>query len=433
MKNIVIIGAGVAGINAATKLVDNNFKGNIHIIDMGKNPYERPYEEVMTGFLGAGGWSDGKLTYSTQIGGQLSKYIGEEKAMELMKQVVDNFTRFHPYPEQIVLSNPKEEPDFIKPYFGLRLFPCWHIGTDYLHEIGKNWYNYLVDKGVKFYWENKVSNINFAFNKITFESVNENSWGNLFYDRLIFGVGKSGIDFTTELMKEYSLPTEAKPVQVGVRFEAPQKHFQKLIDIAYDFKLYKKSDNVSLRSFCTNNNAAYVAVEETYGDHSYNGHAKKDKSFRNDMTNFGILMEIRGIDKPFKWSRKLVSKVNAHGTGLYYSPSRKPSKTSEGKDVSAHQINWMGLQVVSEAFGGYFEYITDFIKDMKLVFPTLKDDWGIYVPEVKYLAPEPLVNYPDLSLTKYPNVHFVGDALSARGISVSGAHGTLVAEKILEK
>ena len=69
---------------------------------------------------------------------------------------------------------------------------------------------------------------------------------------------------------------------------------------------------------------------------------------------------------------------------------------------------------------------------MKKIFPTLEDDWGIYVPEVKYLAPEPLVNYKDLSLTKYPNVHFVGDALSARGISVSGAHGTLVAEQILE-
>ena len=433
MKNIVIIGAGVAGINAATKLVDNDFKGNIHIIDMGKNPYERPYEEVMTGFLGAGGWSDGKLTYSTQIGGQLSKYVGEDKAMELMKQVVDNFSRFHPHPEQIVLSNPEEEPEFIKPYFGLRLFPVWHIGTDYLHEIGKSWYDYLISKGVKFYWENKVSNINFSFNKVTFESVNEKSWGNLFYDRLIFGVGKSGIDFTSEIMKEYNLPTEEKPVQVGVRFEAPQKHFQKLIDIAYDFKLYRKLDNVSLRSFCTNNNAAYVAVEETYGDHSYNGHAKKDESFRNDMTNFGILMEIRGIDKPFKWARKLVSKVNAHGTGLYYSPSRKPSSTSEGVDVSAHQIDWMGLQTVSAYFQGYFEYISDFIGDMKKVFPTLEDDWGIYIPEVKYIAPEPLVNYKDLSLTKYPNVHFVGDALSARGISVSGAHGTFVAEKLLDK
>ena len=432
--NIVIIGAGVAGVNAATKLVDNDFKGKITIIDMGLDPYLRPYEEVMTGYLGAGGWSDGKLTYSTQIGGQLSKYVGEEKAMELMKQVVDNFSRFHPHPEQIILSNPDKEPDFIKPYFGLRLFPCWHIGTDYLHEIGKSWYDYLISKGVEFHWETKVSDINFKTNEVTFKSTkpefaNMDNDG-VFYDKLIFGVGKSGIDFTSEIMQKYDLPTEEKPAQVGVRFEAPQKHFQKLIDVAYDFKLYRKLDNVSLRSFCTNNNAAYVAVEETYGDHSYNGHAKKDESFRNDMTNFGILMEVRGIEKPFKWARELVGKVQENSTGLFYSPSREPSMTSEGVDVSATKID--NLDVVRDAFQGYFRYIDDFINDMKLVFPTLKDDWGIYVPEVKYLAPEPLVNYSDLSLTKYPDVHFVGDALSARGISVSGAHGTLVAENILE-
>ena len=424
--NIVIIGAGVAGVNAATKLVDNNFKGKITIIDMGLDPYLRPYEEVMTGYLGAGGWSDGKLTYSTQIGGQLSKYVGEEKAMELMKQVVDNFSRFHPHPEQIILSNPEEEPEFIKPYFGLRLFPCWHIGTDYLHEIGKSWYDYLVGKGVEFIWETKVTDIDFKDQIVSIGAVDE-----MKYDKLIFGVGKSGIDFTSEIMKKYDLPTEEKPAQVGVRFEAPQKHFQKLIDVAYDFKLYRKLDNVSLRSFCTNNNAAYVAVEETYGDHSYNGHAKKDESFRNDMTNFGILLEIRGIDKPFKWARELVGKGQENSTGLFYSPSREPSITSEGVDVSATKIE--NLEVVKDAFQGYFKYIDDFINDMKLVFPTLKDDWGIYVPEVKYLAPEPLVNYSDLSLTKFPDVHFVGDALSARGISVSGAHGTFVAEKILEK
>ena len=249
----------------------------------------------------------------------------------------------------------------------------------------------------------------------------------IFYDKLIFGVGKSGIDFTSEIMKKYDLPTEEKPAQVGVRFEAPQKHFQKLIDVAYDFKLYRKLDNVSLRSFCTNNNAAYVAVEETYGDHSYNGHAKKDESFRNDMTNFGILMEIQGIEEPFKWARELVRKVQENSTGLFYSPSREPSITSEGVDVSATKIE--NLDVVKDAFQGYFKYIDDFINDMKLVFPTLKNDWGIYVPEVKYLAPEPLVNYSDLSLTKFPDVHFVGDALSARGISVSGAHVHLLLKK----
>jgi uncharacterized protein len=433
-KNVVIVGAGVAGVNAATKLIDNNFKGKITIIDMGKNPYERPYEDVMTGFLGAGGWSDGKLTYHTAIGGQLAKYTGEDKAMELMDQVITNFKRFHPKPEEVQCSNPVAEPDFIKPYFGLRLFPVWHVGTDYLHEIGKNWYDFLVENGVEFYWETKVEDIDFDTNSLRARLLNGGEEPVIKYDELIFGVGKSGIDFGKQLAEKYDLPTEPKSVQIGVRFEAPQKHFQKLIDVSYDFKLYRKFEDagVSLRSFCTNNNAAYVAVEQTYGDHSYNGHAKKDEAFRNDMTNFGILMEINGIEEPFEWSRNVVQSVNKEGTGLYYSPSRRPSTTSEGVDVSAIQINRREFNIVRNKFRGYFKYIEDFISDMKKVFLTLQHDWGIYIPEVKYLSPEPLVNYNNLSLTKYENVHFVGDALSARGITVSGAQGIYVAEDLIK-
>ena len=434
-KKIVIVGAGVAGINAATKLVDNGYPGElITIIDMGKDPYNRLPEEVMTGMLGAGGWSDGKLTYHTAIGGVLSKYTGEEKAMELMDQVITNFKRFHPKPEEVQCSNPEEEPEFIKPYFGLRLFPVWHVGTDYLSEIAKNWYDYLVSKGVQFIWEEKVIKINFEKKEITSKSmINENRLKRVScYDELIFAVGKSGIDFAQQLANEYELPDEPKSVQIGVRFEAPQEHFQNLIDISYDFKLYRKFDDkgVSLRSFCTNNNAAFVAVEETYGDVSYNGHAKKDPKYLNGMTNFGILMEIKGIDNPFEWCREAVKKVQIDGTGTYYSPSRKPSLTSEGTDVSSIQVE--DLMYLYDSLGEYAQYIVDFIEDMKKVFPTLKDDWGIYMPEVKYLSPEPLVNYEDLSLTKYPNVHFVGDALSARGITVSGAHGVYVAESFLK-
>ena len=432
-KKVVIVGAGVAGVNAATKLVDNGYPGElITIIDMGKSPYERKPEEVMTGFLGAGGWSDGKLTYHTSIGGHLSKYTGDEKAMELMDQVITNFKRFHPKPEEVQCSNPIAEPDFIKPYFGLRLFPVWHVGTDYLHEIGKNWYDFLVDNGVKFYWETKVNDIDFDNNTVIYGQEEGIGGVTLGYDKLIFGVGKSGIDFGKRLAEKYDLATEPKPVQIGVRFEAPQKHFQKLIDVSYDFKLYRKfeDEGVSLRSFCTNNNAAYVAVEETYGDHTYNGHAKKDEAYRNDMTNFGILMEVRGIDNPFDWSRDVVQKCQALDTGLYYSPTRRPSSTSEGDNVSAEPID--SLNQVRNIFQGYFKYIDDFIADMKKVFPTLGNDWGIYIPEVKYLSPEPLVNYDDLSLNDFPNVHFVGDALSARGITVSGSQGTLVAEQILK-
>ena len=438
-EKLVIVGAGVAGVNTATKLIDNGFPGeNITIIDMGKDPYNRPYSEVMTGFLGAGGWSDGKLTYHTAIGGHMAKYCGEGKAMELFDEVINNFKRFHPKPEEVQCSDPQAEPDFIKPYFGLRLFPVWHVGTDYLHEIGKNWYDFLVNSGVEFIWNTKVTSIDFDQQELFIgeeESfINPKNWP-ISYDRLMFAVGKSGIDFGKNLADQYKLPTEPKPVQIGVRFEAPQKHFQKLIDISYDFKLYRKfeDEGVSLRSFCTNNNAAYVAVEQTYGDHSYNGHAKKDEAFRNDMTNFGILMEVNGIEEPFAWSRELVSKVNKDGTGLYYSPTRTPSTTSEGEDVSAIAITLDQMEDVKRAFHGYFSYIDDFIEDMKKVFPTLGDDWGVYIPEVKYLSPEPLVNYDDLSLVDYENVHFVGDALSARGITVSGAQGIYVTDYILSK
>ena len=432
-EKLVIVGAGVAGVNAATKLVDSGYPGkDITIIDMGKDPYRREYSEVMEGFLGAGGWSDGKLTYHTSIGGQLSKYCGEEKAMELFDEVINNFKRFHPKPEEVQCSDPQAEPDFIKPYFGLRLFPVWHVGTDYLHEIGKNWYDYLVSKGVKFIWETKVTSIDFNNQLVSWDKGLANV--SQYYDRLMFAVGKSGIDFGKQLADDYTLPTEPKPVQIGVRFEAPQEHFQKLIDISYDFKLYRKFDEgVSLRSFCTNNNAAYVAVEETYGDHSYNGHAKKDEAFRNNMTNFGILMEIPGIEEPFAWSRELVSKVNKEGTGLYYSPTRTPSTTSEGEDVSAVSITEEQMSEVRSVFHGYYSYIDDFIDDMKKVFPTLGDDWGVYIPEVKYLSPEPLVNYENLSLNDFPNVHFVGDALSARGITVSGAQGIYVTDYILKQ
>jgi uncharacterized FAD-dependent dehydrogenase len=433
-KKIIIVGAGVAGINAATKLVDNGYPGElITIIDKGNDPHNRLPEEVMTGMLGAGGWSDGKLTYHTEIGGQLSKYCGGEKAMELMKQVVDNFTRFHPKPDEIFMSDPIAEPEFIKPYFGLRLFPVWHIGSNYLHEIAKSWYSFLTDKGVKFKWNHEVTKIEFEQSNIyVLDDPNSEIGGWMNYDELIFAVGKSGIDFAQQLADDYQLPNEPKSVQIGVRFEAPQKYFQKLIDISYDFKLYQKFDNVSLRSFCTNNNAAYVAVEETYGDVTYNGHAKKGEEFRNNMTNFGILMEIKGIEDPFAWSRDVVQKLQENGTGLYYSPSRTVSTTSEGNTVSATQISLDALShVVEPTLGGYFKYVWDFIQDMKKVFPEMGDDWGMYIPEVKYLSPEPLVRYHDLSLNEYPNVHFVGDALSARGITVSGAHGIYVAESLI--
>ncbi len=433
---IVIVGSGVVGISAATKLLDGGYPGSlITIIDAGLDPYRRPETEVMKGFAGAGLKSDGKLVYKhNEIGGHLSKYCGEKKADELIEESLNMIKRFHPDPSKIMFSNPLKEPDFIKPYFSLRMAPTWHIGTDYLDILGKNWYNWLVSKNVNFEWEAEVTDIDFSKNTIW---VKENDqiagMSPVYYDKLIYATGKSGIDLTQRLIKDNKLETESKNCQIGVRFEAPQKYFQKLIDISYDFKLYQKpNDKVSIRSFCTNNNCAFVAVEETFGDVSYNGHSKGDEKFRNNMTNFGILMEIKGIEDPFKWSREIVNKCQWNNSGMYYSPNqfRHESKTAEGKYVKCETIEY--IEDFREVFGEYADYIINFIDNMNEIFE-FDDDWGIYIPEVKYLSPEVLVDYSNLSLKQYPKVYFGGDSLSARGIIVSAAQSIYLTNSIINK
>jgi len=433
-KKIVIVGGGVAGINAATKLVDNGYPGElITIIDAGQDPYNRPSSEVMKGFAGAGLFSDGKYVYAhNSVGGHLDKYCGEERADELVLEGLDIIKRFHSDPSKIMFSNPLQEPEYIKPYFNLKMTPTWHIGTNYLHELGKKWYDYLVEKGIRFIWEREVHDINFDVQLVLYSDPKTAVGKGISYDTLIFGTGKSGIDLTQKLITKYNLKKEPKSVQLGVRFEAPQKYFQKLVDVSYDFKLTQRpNEQVSLRTFCTNNNAAYVAEEETYGMKSYNGHSFKQEDLINNMTNFGIIMEIKGIENPFDFQKDVVKQCQVGKKGLYYSPNKKrqPSKSAEGEELNVYDLD--NLDHFQKVYEEYADHIINFISDLNKVFE-FGDDYGIYIPEVKFLSEEVLVNYEDLSLVDYPNIHFIGDSLSARGIAVSASQGLLCASSILK-
>jgi len=435
MKNkILIVGAGVAGINAATKLVKEGYPGKlITIIDVGKDPYNRPKEEVMRGFSGCGLFSDGKWVYlHNTIGGQLAKYTGEEKADKLLEDAWSYIVEFHPEPDKIMFSNPVKEPDFIKPYFNLRMAPTYHIGTNYLHDMGKKWYDWLVEKEIHFEWETEIYDIDFDAQFVR----GKDKFGQEIrasFDKLIYGTGKSGIDLTQKLIDKYNLEKEPKSVQLGVRMELPQKYMQPIVDVSYDFKLYQRPDStVSLRSFCSNNLAAYVAEETTYGMKSYNGHSYKQENMVNNMTNFGIIMEIKGIDNPFDFQKQVVSECQIGGKGLYYSPNytREPSLSAEGKQMDIVQLD--NLDIFHKAYGKYAQYIINYIEDLNKVF-NFGDDWGIYIPEVKFLSEEVLVYYDNLALVDYPDIHFVGDSLSSRGIAVSAAQGVYVAEGILKQ
>ena len=429
-KKICIVGAGVAGMFAITKLIKENYPGNlIIVIDAGKDPHKRQPDEVMKGGFGAGLFSDGKWSYlHNAVGGQLAKYMGEEKADQVLDEAWQYILEFHPDPSKIMFSQPTEEPEFIKPYFNLRMAPAYHIGTNYLHDMGKRWYDWLVEKGVNFIWEKEVEDIDFEKQWVSMKGTGL-VW--VSFDKLIYGTGKSGIDLTQKLINKYNLKKEPKSVQLGVRMELPQKYMQSIVDIAYDFKLYKRhNDKVSSRSFCSNNFAAYVAEEVTYNMRSYNGHSYKQKDMINNMTNFGIIMEIKGINNPFQFQKDIVSKCQIDGKGIHYSPNftRKPSLTAEGKEMNVVSVG--NLNLFKEVYGEYADYIINYIEDLNKVF-NFGNDYSLYIPEVKFLSEEVLVNYNDLSLIDYPNIHFVGDSLSSRGIAVSAGQGVYSVQNLV--
>lgn len=421
IEKLVYVGGGVATVFSVIKLLNEGVDGSkITIIEAGEPTKTRKREEVMKGFLGAGAWSDGKVLYSLSQGGYLDKYTGKEKALLLTEELKQIIRQFHPAPEKIQISGIAPTPEFIKESpFELKQSECEHLGTDYLYEIGLNIQKFFDEKKVNCMFNTIVEDVDFEKKELTL-----NTKFKISYDELVIAVGKGGMDFTQKLINKYKLETSPKSTQIGVRFESEYKYFKPLAINFYDFKLHQQiNDNVSIRTFCTNNIAAYVAVEETYGMKSYNGHAYKDESKKNDKTNFGILMEIKNIKNPLEFTKDLVKKSNTEGVGKYYTPgNRKPS-------VEAKKI---GEQVFRHIYKEYAEYIINFIKDLDKTF-NFGDDYVIYIPEIKYLTNEITVNHKDLSLPKYPNVHLAGDSLSARGIFVSATQGMYISETLIKK
>lgn len=421
MKRLTYIGCGVSTVFSVIKLLDHGYDGElITIIDAGNNPYNRKREEVMNGFLGAGGYSDGKIIYSFNQGGNLLEYTGEEKGIELMKELKHYIRQFHPDISKIKTTGIAPIPVFLKDSdLVMRQSECEHIGTDYLEQIGKNIYDYFMTCGVKMFFNVEVLNINFDEKKLYL--INDRAYSHT-YEKLVIATGKSGMVFINQLIKQYNLPNKTKAAQIGVRFETEHKYFKKLADDFHDFKLYKKfNEEVSCRTFCSNNIAAYVAMEDVNGMKSYNGHGYKDETKNNGLTNFGILLEVKGVKNPLLFTQKLVKKCQTGNRGLYYTPGyRKPTVDA----TLCHRSEFISI------YGEYANTILEFIDKLNQIFK-FENDYVIYLPEVKLLTNEIIVNTGDLSLKQYPDVHIVGDALSARGIFVSASQGMYLAESFL--
>lgn len=430
MKNITYIGAGVSTQYGVLHLLKNGYDpSKILIIDKGKDIYQRSPSEVMSGFGGSGTYSDFKIIKSWIQGGIFTPdYVDRDTANRLGDLFIDYVKEYHPDVSKIMYTDTVETPSWIKNSpFDLKQSPCMHLGTDYGREQVRNIYDLFVKAGVKQMYESEVIDIDMDNKTIKIDR--KGSIIEIPYEELVIAGGKSGVDFLNKMIDKYNIKTIPRPLQLGVRYETDEKYFDKLLKVAYDFKLYKKWDNVSGRSFCCNSYAAFVAPETTYGYITWNGHAYKNPEKYNGLTNFGIMLEAKNkVEDPFKFQRDLVKLYNKEGKSAYYSPTgRKPSKTDSGESLPCYSIT---LEEFKKGFGEYYDYIMEFIEDLNKTFD-INNDYIIYIPEVKYLSNTLIFNNKDFSLVDYPNIHIQGDNGMSRGIFIAACSGMYVAESFM--
>jgi len=437
-KKIVYIGAGVSTQYGVLHLLKNGYDpSKIIIIEKGDSIYTRKSSEVMSGAGGAGTFSDFKVLQSWTQGGIFSpEYVSQETADRLGKLVEGYIHEYHPDPSKIMYTTPEEIPQWLQDSpFDLKQAPCFHLGTDYGRQQVQNIFELFDKMGVTQYYNTEVIDIDFANKivKVKFlkEEVVEGMGYNydFDYDKVVLAGGKSGVDFLDKLIKKYNLKTKPRAAQLGVRYETDGKYFEELTKFAYDFKLYKKWNNISGRSFCVNNYAAFVAPELTYGKLSFNGHSHKNPDKFNGLCNFGIMLEIKDeIEDPFKFKQDLVSFFNKDGKSACYSPTnRQPSKTDDGVEMPCYPTT---LEHFKEGYGKYADLILEYIEDLNKVFG-INNDYIIYLPEVKFISNTIIFNNKDFSLLDHLDVHIQGDNGMSRGIWIAATSGLFVAESLL--
>jgi uncharacterized FAD-dependent dehydrogenase len=437
MKRIVYVGAGVSTQYGVLHLLKCGYDPKkIIIIEKGDSIYDRKPSDVMSGAGGAGTYSDFKVLESWTQGGIFTPDYVELKTANRIAEIVKGYIHeYHPDPTKIMYTTPEEVPQWLLDSpFDLKQAPCFHLGTDYGRQQVQSIFEYFDKVGVKQYYNTEVTDIEFEHKKIWANTVKSKDYPegiiHINYDKVILAGGKSGVDFLDSLIKKYNIKTKPRAAQLGLRYETDGKYFKELTKFAYDFKLYKKWNNISGRSFCVNSYAAFVAPEITYGKLSFNGHAYKDPLKYNGLTNFGIMLEIKDeIEFPFDFKQKLVSFFNKDGKSASYSPTnRKPSLTDEGKEMPCYSTT---LEHLKEGYGKYADYILEFIEDLNKTF-NINDDYIVYLPEIKYISNTLEFNNSDFSLVDYPDVHIQGDNGMSRGIWIASISGVYLSEHILQ-
>lgn len=452
--DVIIVGAGPGGIFSAYELCLNRPDLRIAVFEAGHALHERkcPIDgekikscigcktcSIMSGFGGAGAFSDGKYNITNDFGGTLHEYIGKKRAYELMQYVDGINMKFGGAGTRLYsTAGTKFKKECIRYDLHLLDASVRHLGTDVNYKVLENLYAFLEPKA-EFHFDSPVDRV-----AVTDSGYTVTSGGREYTcARCVISAGRSGSKWMETVCRDLHISTRSNRVDIGVRVELPAEVFSHLTDELYESKIVYRTQKYEdkVRTFCMNPKGA-VVTENTNGIITVNGHSYEDPARHTENTNFALLVA-KHFSEPFKDS-------NGYGESI------------------ARLSNMLGGGVIVQRFGDLIQgrrstpkrieeaFITPTLKatpgDLSLVLPkrildgiiemiyaldkiapgTANDDTLLYGVEVKFYNMEVEVNEKLESCHK--GLYIIGDGSGiTHSLSHASASGIHVARNILHE
>ena len=452
--DVIIIGAGPGGIFSAYELVKRKPELKIAVFELG-NPLERrrcPIDgkkvkscikcktcAIMSGFGGAGAFSDGKYNITNAFGGTLYEHIGRDTAIDLMKYVDDiNVEYGGEGTKMYSTAGTKFKKLCMQNKLQLLDASVRHLGTDINYVVLENIYAELKDK-VEFRFEYPVDHLE------AIEGGYRVFCGDDFDDceKCIVSVGRSGSKWMSKVCEDMKIPTMSNRVDLGVRVEIPSQIFSHLTDELYESKIVYRTEKFedNVRTFCMNPNGI-VVNENTKGIVTVNGHSYEDKDKQTENTNFALLVS-KHFSEPFKdsngYGESIARLSNMLGGGvivqrfgdLIRGRRSNEKRIEEGlvRPTLAATPGDLSLVLPKRILDGIIEMI--YALD-KIAPGTANDDTLLYGVEVKFYNME--VEIDENLETLYKGLYVIGDGSGVtHSLSHASASGVFVAREIAEE
>lgn len=464
MKDVVIVGAGPAGLFTAYELVQNNMNLKVVLLDKGKFASKRvcPMNKmgtecincnpcnIMAGYGGAGTFSDGKLNFIAKLGkSNLYKYMSISEADELIDYTESVFNKFG-MDSEVFPSNMDEalkiKEKVAKASASLLVIKQKHLGSDYLPQYIEDLTNYLKDNGVLVMQNANCTDIVMKSDdeyEVHYVSNNGKKEEIIKTKNVVVAPGRTGAKWLQELSDKYNIPYTSQSIEIGVRVEVRKEILEEITKVIYDPTIFIKTKTYDdeIRTFCTNP-GGYVTKENYYGYICVNGHSLKDKKSNN--SNFAFISKIN-LTEPVTNTREygecIARIANTLGDGKPIVQTLKDLR--RGRRSTTSRINKGFIEPTLKDFVAGdlalvlpHRIITNILEGLEIldkIIPGVNNDETLlYGPEIKFFSNE--VETDNKMKIDGKNIYFVGDGSGKAGnIVTAAATGVIAARDILNR